>query len=80
MLYPMKNWFVWLVLKLSQALRLEVLVIEQLGFSRCLWACFVFSLFECETEVRELVMNGIADDCEFRGQGVSYLLLDQIVI
>ncbi|EKF9154349.1 TPA: GNAT family N-acetyltransferase [Vibrio cholerae] len=54
-------------------------LIEQLGLIRGLWACFVFSLFEREPEERELVMDGIAVDSEFRGQGVGSLLLDQIV-
>lgn len=54
-------------------------LIEQLGLFRGLWAGFVFSLFEREPKARELVMDGIAVDPHFRGQGVGSLLLDQIV-
>lgn len=54
-------------------------LIEQLGFLGGLWACFVFSLFERELEERELVMDGIAVDSDFRGQGIGSLLLDQII-
>ncbi|MCE2597394.1 GNAT family N-acetyltransferase [Motilimonas cestriensis] len=54
-------------------------LIDQLGFFRGLWACLVFSLFDREPEELQLVMDGIAVDSAFRGQGIGSLLLDSII-
>lgn len=54
-------------------------LIKQLGLMRGVWACVVFSLFERQPDEQELVMDGIAVDCQFRGQGIGSMLLDHII-
>ncbi|MCL7930090.1 GNAT family N-acetyltransferase [Halomonas llamarensis] len=54
-------------------------LIEELGLLKGLWACLVFSLFERRPKPGELVMDGIAVDSRFRGQGVGSQLLEQII-
>lgn len=54
-------------------------LIQELGFFSGLWACLVFSLFKRQPKARELIMDGIAVDSGFRGQGIGSELLDQII-
>ncbi|GGD77480.1 GNAT family N-acetyltransferase [Lacimicrobium alkaliphilum] len=54
-------------------------LINSLGLFSGLWACLVFSLFERKPEEGELVMDGIAVNSDFRGQGIGSLLLDRII-
>nr|WP_047044044.1 GNAT family N-acetyltransferase [Vibrio mexicanus] len=54
-------------------------LIKELGLSRGLWACLVFSLFERKPESGELVMDGIVVDSSARGLGVGSRLLDKII-
>lgn len=54
-------------------------LIGELGALKGLWACMVFSLFERKPRPRELVMDGIAVDSRFRGQGIGSRLLDHII-
>ncbi|MGQ7288268.1 GNAT family N-acetyltransferase [Vreelandella venusta] len=54
-------------------------LIGELGLIKGLWACLVFSLFERKPKARELVMDGIAVDSRFRGQGIGSILLDSII-
>ncbi|WP_236702554.1 GNAT family N-acetyltransferase [Thalassomonas actiniarum] len=54
-------------------------LINDLGFWKGTWACMIFSLFERKPSARELVMDGIAVNAEFRGQGIGSELLDHII-
>ena len=54
-------------------------LIGALGLVRGLWACALFSLFERTPVAGELVMDGIAVDAHYRGQGIGSKLLDAIV-
>lgn len=54
-------------------------LIQELGFFRGLWACLIFSLFERKPKAGELVMDGIAVDSAFRGQGIGSELLEKII-
>ncbi|WP_328832896.1 GNAT family N-acetyltransferase [Vibrio ulleungensis] len=55
-------------------------LIHQLGLFAGLWASAVFSLFERTPKKGELVMDGIAVDSDYRGQGIGSQLLDQIIL
>lgn len=54
-------------------------LVNELGFIRGWWAVLVFSLFERKAEPKELVMDGIVVDADYRSQGIGGLLLDTIL-
>lgn len=54
-------------------------LIEKLGLFGGLWACLILYMYERKPQKRELVMDGIAVNSNFRGQGVGSRLLDAVV-
>jgi len=54
-------------------------LLTHLGFFNGHWAVLIFSLFERKALTNELVMDGIAVDKKWRGQGVGGQLLEGIM-
>ena len=55
-------------------------LIDELGLFKGAWAGLVLSLFERQPIKRELLMDGIVVDDDFRGLGLGSSLLDRIVL
>ncbi len=51
---------------------------SKLGRIKGTWAALVFSLYERKPAAGELLMDGIAVNSDFRGQGIGGRLLDEI--